>query len=88
MGTLSKVFYHSNLTPVQSVYNSRHIRADLSKGFIVAGQSVGANFTAVLTHRAKEDHIFTQHPITGQALQMPVTVHPDAVPEEYASCVR
>ncbi|KAI0328733.1 hypothetical protein GY45DRAFT_1325871 [Cubamyces sp. BRFM 1775] len=65
-----------------SVDNAHRIKADLAKGFIVAGQSIGANFTAVLTHRAQQDPTFSKRPVTGQALQMPVTVHPDAVPDE------
>ncbi|KAL1939329.1 hypothetical protein VTO73DRAFT_10132 [Trametes versicolor] len=63
--------------------NAGSFNADLSKGFLVGGASAGGNLAAVLAHRAKADPEFAQHPLTGQVLQYPVTVHPDVVPEEY-----
>ncbi|OJT10994.1 AB hydrolase superfamily protein B1A11.02 [Trametes pubescens] len=63
--------------------NTSSFNADLRKGFLVGGPSAGGNLAAVLAHRAKADPEFAQHPLTGQILQYPVTVHPDVVPEEY-----
>ncbi|KAH9858792.1 Alpha/Beta hydrolase protein [Lenzites betulinus] len=48
------------------------------------GQSSGANFPAVIAHRAKHDPFFAKHPITGQVLHIPVLLHPDATPKKYA----
>ncbi|EIW56068.1 uncharacterized protein TRAVEDRAFT_39109 [Trametes versicolor FP-101664 SS1] len=62
--------------------NAGSFNADLSKGFLVGGASAGGNLAAVLAHRTKADPEFTQHPLTGQVLQYPVTVHPDVVPED------
>lgn len=66
----------------QAAQNAGSFNADLSKGFLVGGASAGGNLAAVLAHRAKADPEFAQHPLTGQVLQYPVTVHPDVVPEE------
>ncbi|EIW59727.1 uncharacterized protein TRAVEDRAFT_121361 [Trametes versicolor FP-101664 SS1] len=71
------------LTSLQAKKNAGSFNADLSKGFLVGGPSAGGNFAAILAHRAKADPEFSQHPLTGQILQYPVTVHPDVVPEEY-----
>ncbi|KAL1950045.1 hypothetical protein VTO73DRAFT_5167 [Trametes versicolor] len=71
------------LTSLQAKKNAGSFSADLSKGFLVGGPSAGGNFAAILAHRAKADPEFSQHPLTGQILQYPVTVHPDVVPEEY-----
>jgi len=59
------------------------LSASLTKGFIVAGTSAGGNLAAVLAHRARDDPFFEGRRITGQLLQIPVTVHPDAYPEQY-----
>ncbi|THH13373.1 hypothetical protein EW146_g6827 [Bondarzewia mesenterica] len=61
------------------------LSVDLSKGFIVAGQSAGANLAAVVTLRARDDLFFKDRPITGQILHYPSVVHMDAVPEKYKS---
>ncbi|KAH9855502.1 Alpha/Beta hydrolase protein [Lenzites betulinus] len=63
--------------------NAAKFKAVLSKGFVVAGQSAGAEIVAELAHRGKVDPAFKKHPLTGQALQIPSTVHPDGVPNEY-----
>ncbi|EIW56062.1 uncharacterized protein TRAVEDRAFT_129910 [Trametes versicolor FP-101664 SS1] len=63
--------------------NAETFNADLRKGFLVGGPSAGGNLAAVLAHRAKDDPELAQYPLTGQIMQYPATVHPDAVPEEY-----
>lgn len=73
----------SPLTSSKAKQNAGRFNVDLSKGFLVGGPSAGGNFAAILAHRAKADPEFSQHPLTGQILQYPVTVHPDVVPEEY-----
>ncbi|KAJ3010743.1 hypothetical protein NUW54_g2386 [Trametes sanguinea] len=65
-----------------SVQNAQCIKADLSKAFIVGGQSAGATYAATLIHRAQRDKAFGQHRITGQVLQIPPLLHPDATPDE------
>ncbi|KAL0578350.1 hypothetical protein V5O48_003665, partial [Marasmius crinis-equi] len=65
--------------------NQEEFSADLSKGFIVSGQSAGANIAAVLAHLALKEPVFKQHPLTGQFLMYPLVVHPSAYPEKFAS---
>jgi acetyl esterase/lipase len=55
--------------------------ADLSKGFVVSGDSAGANLAAVVAHDAVDSKL--SPPITGVHLRIPLLVHPDAVPEQY-----
>ncbi|KAF2675984.1 alpha/beta-hydrolase [Lentithecium fluviatile CBS 122367] len=55
--------------------------ADLSKGFLVSGDSSGANLAAVVAHEAVDSGL--SPPITGVFLRIPLLVHPDAVPEQY-----
>lgn len=71
-----------NVTRLQAIQNAKSIRADPAKGLLIGGQSAGANFPAVITHRAKIDPFFVDCPITGQVLQIPVLLHPDAIPEQ------
>ncbi|KAI0780345.1 Alpha/Beta hydrolase protein [Trametes elegans] len=66
-----------------TVANASYIRADFAKGFIVGGQSAGGNLAAVLVQRAQHDRAFVQNPLTGQLLQIPVLLHPDATLEQY-----
>lgn len=75
------------LTLSQIIQNAKSIQADPSKGVIIGGQSAGANFPAVITHRAKNDPFFADCPITGQVLQIPVLLHPDGTPKKYAPLV-
>ncbi|EMD36026.1 hypothetical protein CERSUDRAFT_96250 [Gelatoporia subvermispora B] len=78
-------------TPVNDAYaglkwaaeNAPMLSASLDRGFIVAGASAGANIVTVLAHRARDDPFFEGRRITGQHLQIPSTVHPDAYPEQY-----
>ncbi|KAI0644053.1 Alpha/Beta hydrolase protein [Trametes meyenii] len=58
------------------------IHADLQKGFIVGGSSAGAHLSATIAHRAHADPFFDDYrKPTGQFLQIPATIHPDALPE-------
>ncbi|KAJ7623526.1 Alpha/Beta hydrolase protein [Roridomyces roridus] len=59
------------------------LSVDLKKGFVVAGCSGGATLLTVIAHRARDDAFFKETPLTGQLLQIPAVVHPDAVPEKY-----
>ncbi|CCM02387.1 uncharacterized protein FIBRA_04483 [Fibroporia radiculosa] len=68
-----------------AVENAPLLSASLAKGFIVGGQSSGANFTAVLAHRVRDDPFFADRPLSGHILQYPTIVHPEAVPEKYKS---
>ncbi|KAF7297779.1 Abhydrolase-3 domain-containing protein [Mycena kentingensis (nom. inval.)] len=66
-----------------AISNASLLRADLNKGFILAGLSAGAHLMALLAHRLRDDPFFAGTPITGQVLQFPLLVHPDAYPEHY-----
>ncbi|KAI0942643.1 hypothetical protein AcW1_003217 [Taiwanofungus camphoratus] len=59
--------------------------ASLSRGFLIGGQSSGANLAAVIAHRARDDAFFAGRRLTGQVLQVPIVLHPDAYPEKYKS---
>jgi len=63
--------------------NASLLSVSLAKGFIVCGSSAGANFATVLAHRAQDDTFFEGRRVTGQLLQIPVLLHPDAYPEKY-----
>ncbi|EMD41269.1 hypothetical protein CERSUDRAFT_42664 [Gelatoporia subvermispora B] len=65
--------------------NTSILSVDLAKGFIVGGASAGAQFTTVLTHRARDDPFFSARKPTGQVLQCPCLIHPEVVPEKYKS---
>ncbi|KAI0364165.1 hypothetical protein BV20DRAFT_1057426 [Pilatotrama ljubarskyi] len=68
--------------------NTSLIKADLQKGFIVGGESSGANVSAVLAHIARDDPFFRDRQLTGQLLQEPLVVHPDAYPESLKAELR
>ena len=70
-------------SPMQAVDHAAECHADFTKGFIIGGQSAGATYAAVLTHRAVHDPFFEKCRPTGQVLQIPLLLHPEAVPEEY-----
>lgn len=63
--------------------NSSGLSTSLSKGFIIGGMSSGANLAAILAHRARDDPQFSDNPLSGQILCIPLVVHPDAYPEQY-----
>lgn len=62
--------------------NSSFFNVDLSRGFLVAGQSSGSNFAAAIAHRAVADPFFSDKPVTGHVLQLALVCHPDAYPPE------
>ncbi|KAF2730636.1 alpha/beta-hydrolase [Polyplosphaeria fusca] len=61
--------------------NAASVGADPSKGFIVGGESAGANVTAVVTHEAVDAGL--SPPITGSYLRIPYLIHQTAVPDEW-----
>ncbi|KAH9855494.1 Alpha/Beta hydrolase protein [Lenzites betulinus] len=64
------------------------LHGDASKGFLIGGISAGAHMAGSITHRVLSDPFFKDHPKpTGQVLQIPPLVHPEAVPEEYKANV-
>ncbi|EIW53188.1 uncharacterized protein TRAVEDRAFT_39960 [Trametes versicolor FP-101664 SS1] len=63
--------------------NAQLLKADLSKGFLLLGDSAGANLCAVLTHEIRGDPVFDGRQLTGQFLREPFVVHPEAYPEKY-----
>ncbi|KAI0351134.1 hypothetical protein OH77DRAFT_1430159 [Trametes cingulata] len=68
--------------------NTSLLKADLQKGFLVGGESSGGNVSAVLAHIARDDPFFRDRPLTGQLLQEPLVVHPDAHPESLKAELR
>ncbi|OJT04385.1 AB hydrolase superfamily protein B1A11.02 [Trametes pubescens] len=66
------------------VQNTLLLKADLTKGFLVGGQSAGANIAAVLAHETQDDPFFAGpgRQLTGQVIREPCVIHPDAYPEE------
>lgn len=55
--------------------------ADPSVGFVVGGTSAGANISAVLALRARDEKL--SPPLTGQYLSIPPVCAPSQVPEKY-----
>ncbi|KAJ7682885.1 Alpha/Beta hydrolase protein [Mycena rosella] len=43
----------------------------------------GGHLSAVIAHRARDDPFFQGRELTGQILQVPAVLHPNAVPEKY-----
>lgn len=54
---------------------------NLSKGFIVAGVSAGANMAATITHLARDEQMTPA--LTGCWLSIPSLLSPDVVPDKY-----
>ncbi|PSN69378.1 alpha/beta-hydrolase [Corynespora cassiicola Philippines] len=61
--------------------NASGLGADPSQGLIVWGTSAGGNLAAVVSHQAVDSKL--SPPVTGVFLEIPLLVHPDAVPEQY-----
>ncbi|KAA1470630.1 hypothetical protein DENSPDRAFT_836465 [Dentipellis sp. KUC8613] len=59
------------------------LSASLEKGFILGGQSSGANYAAAIALRARDDPFFEGRRLTGQVLQIPHVIHAEAYPEKY-----
>ncbi|KAL0573578.1 hypothetical protein V5O48_008374 [Marasmius crinis-equi] len=62
--------------------------ASLEKGFIIYGASSGGNLATVLAHQARDDPVLRDTRLTGQLLQMPSTIHPDAYPDRFRDELR
>ncbi|KAI0824332.1 Alpha/Beta hydrolase protein [Trametes gibbosa] len=63
--------------------NADTLHVSLAKGFIVGGDSAGANIATTCAHLARDDCFFAGRPLTGQLVREPAVVHPDACPPEY-----
>ena len=61
--------------------HAKDIGADLSKGFIIGGQSPGANLAAVLALLARDEKL--DPPLTGVFLSNPNLLSSEVVPEKY-----
>ncbi|KAH6980958.1 Alpha/Beta hydrolase protein [Ilyonectria sp. MPI-CAGE-AT-0026] len=59
----------------------KNLKTNLSKGFILGGTSAGANFTAGLSHLARDEGLSPK--ITGIVFLAGSFCHPDARPEKY-----
>ncbi|TFK87903.1 alpha/beta-hydrolase [Polyporus arcularius HHB13444] len=71
------------------VEHASELKLDLTKGFLVGGDSAGANMSAAITLKAREDPLFAANPLTGQYLREPAVVHPGAaLPEQYKEQIR
>ncbi|KAI0665530.1 Alpha/Beta hydrolase protein [Trametes maxima] len=71
-----------------TVTNAAALKADLSKGFLVGGESSGGNVAAVVSLLTRDDPFFKEHPLTGQLLREPMVIHPDLYPENLKSELR
>ncbi|EIW52179.1 uncharacterized protein TRAVEDRAFT_53604 [Trametes versicolor FP-101664 SS1] len=63
--------------------NAQSLRISLSKGFIVGGDSAGANMATVCAHLAHDDPLFEGRQPTGQLLREPSVVQEEVYPAEY-----
>ncbi|KAI0738355.1 Alpha/beta hydrolase fold-3, partial [Daedaleopsis nitida] len=68
--------------------NAQLLRVSLDKGFIVGGDSSGANLATVCAHLARRDDPFLGYKVTGQLLRQPFVIDPDACPKQYKSDYR
>jgi len=67
----------------QTVENATLLSASFKKGFVVGGSSAALTWLRFLSHRARDDPFFRDTPLTGQMLQYPLLIHPEAYPDEY-----
>ncbi len=90
MGTTSHSLstVYAGLTTTQVAENAAELKVDLKKGFIVAGDSAGANMAAAISIKARDDPFFAGHPLTGQYLREPAVAYPGAHPEKYKAAIR
>ncbi|EED80645.1 predicted protein [Postia placenta Mad-698-R] len=72
-----------NQCRVSTVNNQALFGGDISRGFLIGGQSAGSNYGAVLAYRARDDPFFENRRLSGTILQLPIVLHPDAHPEKY-----
>jgi acetyl esterase/lipase len=70
---------HMSTNEIEVVENALSFGGDLTKGFLVAGVSAGANMTATIAHLYRDEG--RQPPITGLSLSIPSLLAPEAVPE-------
>ncbi|KAH9885085.1 Alpha/Beta hydrolase protein [Cubamyces lactineus] len=68
-----------------TIFNTSLLKANLEKGFLIGGESAGANLSAVLTHIARDDSFFEGRRLTGQLLCEPNVCHYAAYPESFKS---
>ncbi|KAF5564954.1 AB hydrolase superfamily [Fusarium phyllophilum] len=66
---------------VASSEGQRKLNTDLSKGFILGGTSAGANFTAGISHLARDEGLSPR--ITGVVFLAGSFCHPDVRPKKY-----
>ncbi|KAF4307591.1 putative lipase 2 [Botryosphaeria dothidea] len=61
--------------------NASSLQADPSRGFIVHGESAGANFAVVLAHLARDEKL--SPPLTGVSASIPAVLSPSVVPDRF-----
>ncbi|KAH9900684.1 Alpha/Beta hydrolase protein [Cubamyces lactineus] len=71
-----------------AVSNTSLLKADLSKGFLIGGDSAGANISVVLSHMARDDPFFEGRRLTGLYLCEPNICHYTVYPESLKSKFR
>lgn len=72
----------SSCSFLQAATQIDYLSADLSKGFLVGGESAGGNLSAVVALKARDDPFFVGRQITGQVLLYPALSHPDSIPDK------
>ena len=77
----------SSFVVVQVADHAASFNVSLSKGFLVGGDSSGANIAAAIALQARDDPFFAGKPLTGQYLREPAVVHPLAWPEKYVQSI-
>ncbi|KAH8100020.1 Alpha/Beta hydrolase protein [Cristinia sonorae] len=68
--------------------NASSFRVDISKGYVIAGDSAGASLTASAVHLIRDDPFFHAKQPSGQILHIPCLLDPRAYPEEYKPVLR
>ncbi|KAH8100057.1 Alpha/Beta hydrolase protein [Cristinia sonorae] len=63
--------------------NAGSFGGDISKGFIIAGDSAGGSLTAAVSHLVRDNPFFQGKQPSGQVLHIPCVVDPRAHPERY-----
>lgn len=82
--TFGSVYLLAKIGVLQVAANPEKLQAGLTKGFIIAGVSAGANMAAVVAHLARDEKL--SPPLTGQLLSQGTYFsrkHLDFVPKEF-----
>ncbi|TCD70226.1 hypothetical protein EIP91_004407 [Steccherinum ochraceum] len=95
IGTIDMLEYHLTTISVELgivvamlTNHTTSLNIDLAKGFVIGGDSAGANMSTVAAHLFRDDPSFQGKQPTGQILEIPGLIDPRGYPEELKAELR